>query len=55
MSFTEADRTMLKEVFEQVRKGWVQLGVNEKGQPLTLVDGLSEMRKDVEKLKATAA
>ena len=51
MAFTDADRRMLREVWEQLRgpggKGWSQLGQNDKGQNLTVVDALAEVRKDV--------
>ena len=30
---------------------WPQLGTNDKGQPLTLVDAVAELREDVGKLK----
>ena len=42
MAFTDEDRRKLNEVHEQVRKGWPQLGSNEKGEPLTLVDGVAK-------------
>ncbi|AVP71347.1 glycoside hydrolase family 25 domain-containing protein [Prescottella equi] len=49
MAFTEADRAMLVDVFTQLRgpdaKGWAQLGKNEKGEDLSLVDAVAELRK----------
>jgi N-acetyl-anhydromuramyl-L-alanine amidase AmpD len=44
---TEEDRRMLREVWEQLRgpdgKGWAQLGVNAKGEKLSLVDGVAKL------------
>lgn len=46
--FTDDDRRMLTEVWEQVRNGWPQLGTNDKGEPNTLVDGVASIKKTVE-------
>lgn len=44
----------LQEVWRQLRgpggKGWPQLGVNDKGQNLTLVDAVAALRNDVSEL-----
>lgn len=46
----------LQEVWRQLRgpqgKGWPQLGQNERGQNLTLVDGVAALRHDVAELRA---
>lgn len=46
---TEEDRRMLREVWEQLRgpkgKGWPQLGKNDKGENLTLVDAVARLTK----------
>lgn len=51
---TEADRRMLREVWEQLRgpngKGWPQLGKNSKGENLSLVDSVAALRGDVDAL-----
>ena len=49
---TENDRKMLREIWTQLLgpngRGWPQLGQNDKGQNLTLVDALAEHRKSAE-------
>jgi hypothetical protein len=49
---TDEDRRMLREVWEQLRgpkgKGWPQLGQNAKGENLTLVDAVADLRGRVE-------
>lgn len=46
---------MLQEIWDQLRgpggKGWPQLGQNEKGQNLTLIDAIAALRADVDELK----
>jgi hypothetical protein len=48
-----SDRQLLEDIWEQLRgddgKGWKQLGKNDKGQDLTLVDAVSEIKKSVVK------
>ncbi|KAA0916472.1 M23 family metallopeptidase [Dietzia sp. ANT_WB102] len=45
---------MLQEIWDQLRgpggKGWPQLGKTEKGENLTLVDAIAEIRADLDKL-----
>lgn len=49
--------TTWHEIWEQLRgvdgNGWAQLGKNEKGQNLTLVDGVAATRRDVANLQKT--
>lgn len=49
----ENDRRMLREVWEQLRgpggKGWPQLGKNAKGENLSLVDAVAELRAEGDK------
>lgn len=63
MAFTDDDRRMLHEVWQQLRgpdgHGWPQLGKNPQGQDLTPVDdlaalgnGLNEVRGDVKQILA---
>ena len=44
----------LQEIWTQLRgpggRGWAQLGVNERGEHLTLVDGVAALRQDVAEL-----
>ena len=44
----------LQEVWTQLRgpggRGWAQLGMNERGENLTLVDGVAALRRDVAEL-----
>ncbi|MGV9666924.1 GH25 family lysozyme [Nocardia niigatensis] len=51
MAFTDDDRRMLREVWEQLRgpnaEGWPQLGQNAKGKNLTPIDALAEVRDAV--------
>ena len=46
---------MLQEIWDQLRgpggKGWPQLGQNEKGQNLTVIDAIAALRADVDDLK----
>jgi hypothetical protein len=53
MAFTDDDRTMLREVWEQLRgpggNGWPQLGQSADGANLTLVDAVAEIKKEGEK------
>ena len=52
MAFTDDDRTMLREVWEQLRgpggNGWPQLGQNTDGANLTPVDKLAEIGKTMD-------
>ena len=59
--FTDADRQMLKDIlafnrdiWTQLRgpggKGWPQLGKNDQGQNLTMVDGIAAVRADVNRV-----
>lgn len=60
MALSDAEQARLvadvKEIRNQLRglddKGWEQLGFNDKGQALSLVDGVSALRKDVQLLTA---
>lgn len=53
---TPDESRKLTEVWEQLRgpagKGWAQLGQNEAGEHLSLVDGVSQLRRDLDALKA---
>lgn len=46
---------LLQEIWDQLRgpggKGWPQLGQNEKGQNLTVIDAIAALRADVDELK----
>ena len=46
---------LLQEIWDQLRgpggKGWPQLGQNEKGQNLTIIDAIAALRADVDELK----
>ncbi|MBF6332364.1 glycoside hydrolase family 25 protein [Nocardia transvalensis] len=56
MAFTDDDRHMLREVWEQLRgpggAGWAQLGRNDKGENLTPVDKLTEIGATVDEIRA---
>ena len=41
----------IDEIHQQTRSGWPQLGHNSKGQPLTLVDGVSAARHDIQAMR----
>ncbi|MFE3196274.1 C39 family peptidase [Nocardia sp. NPDC059240] len=51
MAFTDDDRRMLREIWEQLRgpnaEGWPQLGTNAEGKNMTPVDALAEIRATV--------
>lgn len=53
MSFTDDDRRMLREVWDQLLgvdgRGWSQLGQNARGQNLTLVDAIASLREVLER------
>ncbi|MCU1640922.1 MAG: uncharacterized protein JWN03_1197 [Nocardia sp.] len=55
MAFTETDRQMLREVWEQLRgpggEGWPQLGQNAEGKSLTVVDKLAELGADTAEIR----
>lgn len=46
-----SDRKLLEDIWEQLRgddgEGWKQLGQNDKGQNLTLVDAVAELRNSI--------
>ncbi len=42
----------VRELWDQLVKGWPQLGKNAKGDPLTLVDAVAELKRDVAAIKA---
>lgn len=42
---------LVNQVHDQVGRGWAQLGHNDKGEPLTLVDAVAALRKDVDGMK----
>lgn len=46
---------MLREMWEQIRQGWPQLGTSADGKPLTLVDGVAALRAEVDRLSALVA
>ncbi|MGV9680661.1 hypothetical protein ACWDSJ_35775 [Nocardia sp. NPDC003482] len=56
MAFTDEDRKMLREVWEQLRgpdgRGWPQLGTNSQGEALTPVDTLAEIEEGIADLRA---
>lgn len=58
-TMTDDDRRILREAWEQLRgpggKGWPQLGKNAKGEALTLVDAVAELRAQVTALAAVLA
>lgn len=41
----------VSDIKDQVVGGWPQLGKNEKGENLTLVDAVAKMKKDIEEIK----
>ncbi|MEV0947856.1 hypothetical protein [Rhodococcus sp. NPDC049939] len=43
--FSDDDRRLLRELHQRIRTGWPQLGTNDKGEPLTLVDALADLCK----------
>lgn len=52
---TPEQERLLREVWEQVRQGWPQLGHNDQGQPLTLVDAVAELAATVAELQRKLA
>ncbi|RBO82061.1 peptidoglycan recognition protein family protein [Nocardia puris] len=46
---------LVNDIADQVTRGWKQLGLNEKGEPLTLVDAVAELRSDVAEIKRLLA
>src|SRR5690606_9132654 len=41
----------VNEMWEQVARGWKQLGTNDKGEPLTLVDSQAQQNERLERLE----
>lgn len=46
---------LVNEIWDQVARGWAQLGHNSKGDPLTLVDAIAVTKNDVAEVKADVA
>lgn len=50
---TPEQERMLRDIWEQVRKPWQQLGTNADGQDMTLVDATAEQGSEIDEIRAT--